>query len=66
MPNEDVIFDGNPLTDEGVAGDFAAAADLGVFLDFDERADFGLAPDLASVEIDELREPDILAQFYVI
>jgi hypothetical protein len=49
-----------------VAGDFAAAADLGVFLDFDERADFGLAPDLASVEIDELREPDILAQFYVI
>jgi hypothetical protein len=66
MPNEDVIFDGNPLTDEGVAGDFAAAADLGVFLDFDERADFGLASDLAPVEIDELREPDILAQFYVI
>ena len=38
------------------------SADRGVLLDLDERADLGLVADLAAVQVDELRELDVLAR----
>src|ERR1035441_5107189 len=65
VADEDVVFNGDAFADEGVAGDFAIAADSGVFLDFDKGADLGVVADLAAVEVDELREFYVLAEFDV-
>src|SRR5260370_4073382 len=62
MADEDVILDGDALTDEGVTLDLAAPAHLRIPLDLDERADLRLVADLASVQVDEARELDILAE----
>src|SRR5262249_60327050 len=59
VADEDVILDRHALADEGVARDLAAPSDRRVLLDFDERADLGLVADLAPIQVDELREPDI-------
>ena len=66
MSDEDVVFNHHTLADEGVAGDLAALADAGILLDLDESPDLGLVPDLASVQIDELRQPDLGAQLDVL
>ncbi len=50
------------FADEGVAGNLAARADVGVLLNLDKGADLGVVADLTAVEIDELRELDVLAQ----
>src|SRR4029077_17051027 len=47
------------------AGDFAVAADPGVLLDLDKRADLGVIANFAAVQVDELREFDVLAQLDV-
>src|SRR5688572_1835811 len=65
MADEDLILDGHAFTDERMARDLAAAADAGVFLDFDEGADFGFVADVAAVEVDELRQFDVLAKLDV-
>ena len=62
VPNEDVVFDRDPFADEGVAGDLAALADAGVLLDLDKGADLRLVSDFASIEIDELGEPNVLPE----
>ncbi len=66
MADEDVVLDGHPFTDEGVAGDLAVAADCGVLLDFNEGADLGVVADRAAVEVDEFGELDVLSQFHVV
>ena len=62
MPDEDIVFDDDAFADKGVTGDLAALTHRRIFLDFHERTDLGLVPDLAPVQIDELRKPDILPQ----
>src|SRR5208282_3638884 len=66
MADEHAVADYDAGADETVAGDFAAAADLRRLLDLDEGANAGLVTDLASVEVDERRQPHVLAEFYII
>jgi hypothetical protein len=66
MSYEDIIFDGYPLTDEGVAGYLAVFTDDGALLDFDKGAYFCVVSYLAAVKIDEPGEFDIFTQTYAI
>src|SRR6516165_325039 len=63
VPNEDVVFDGDPLAHEGVARDLASLADGRVLLNFDKGSDFCLVSNFATVEVDELRELYIRPEF---
>ena len=65
VADEDVVLDRHAFADERVARDLAAAADRRVLLDLDERADLRLVADLAAVEVDELRQPDVLPELDV-
>jgi hypothetical protein len=49
-----------------VTGDFATVSDACVLLYFDERAYLAIVSDLASVEVDELTQPDVLSELHVI
>ena len=48
-----------------MAGNLAAFSDTRVLLDLNEGADPCLVPDLAAVEIDELRKPYVLPQLHI-
>src|ERR1035438_7625125 len=63
MTDEDVILDHDPFTDEGVTGNLAALANRSVLLNLDKGADLGIVAYLTTVEVDELRQPHIRAQF---
>ncbi len=63
VADEDVVLDRHTFADERVTRDLAAPPDGRVFLDLDERPDRRLIADLAAVEIDELRELDVLPSF---
>ena len=65
VADEDLILNGDALTDKSVALNFAVSADSGVFLYLDEGANLGAVTDGAAVEIDEIVELDIVAQLYV-
>src|SRR5438309_4489262 len=65
MADEDVILDRHAFTDEGVARNLAPPADLRILLDLDERSDLRFVADLAAVQVDELRELDVLPQLDV-
>ena len=65
MADEDVVVDRHALTDERVARNLAPAADCRVLLDFDECANLRLVADLASVQVDETRQLDVVAQLHV-
>ena len=65
VADEDIILDGYALTDERVTGNLASSADDGVLLNLDEGSDFGFVADLASIQIDELGQLDMLPQFHV-
>ena len=60
MADEDVVLDRHAFTDEGVARNLAPPADLCILLDLDERSDLRFVADLAAVQVDELRELDVL------
>jgi hypothetical protein len=49
-----------------VAGDLAALAYTDILLYLDEGPDLRFVPDLASVQIDELRQPDIGTELHVL
>jgi len=66
VADEDAVFDHNSRADEAVTGYFAALADARLLLNFDERADASIVANLASIEIDEWREPDILAELDIV
>ena len=66
MSDEDIIFDGHSLANEGVTGDLAASAYCGIFLDLNEGAYFCVVTDSASVKIDEFGEFYVLSEFYII
>jgi hypothetical protein len=66
VPDEYIVLDDNAFADKTVAGDLTTFAHRHIFLDFHERTDLRLIPDLAPVQIYELREPDIGSQFYIV
>jgi hypothetical protein len=49
VAHEDIVFDGDPFADEGVAGDLAVFTNPGVFLDFYESTDLGVVSNRATV-----------------
>jgi hypothetical protein len=49
VTNKDAVFNGHPLADEGMAGDFHLAPDLGSLLNLHERADPGPVAYFAAV-----------------
>src|SRR6266850_2195840 len=65
VADEDVVLDDDPLAHEGVARDLAVLADLGVLLNLDEGPDLGVVAHLTPVEVDELRQPDAVAELHV-
>src|SRR3989454_11105979 len=65
VANEDVVLDCHAFTDEGVAGNLAPPAHLRILLDLDERPDLRFVADLAAVQVDELRELNVLPQLDV-
>jgi hypothetical protein len=62
MADEAVVFDGDALADKRVRADFAAGADVRVFLDLDECADFCFVADRTTIEVDEGEDSRVLAQ----
>jgi hypothetical protein len=65
VPDEDIVLNRYALTDKAVTRYLAAASDAGILLDLDKCAYLRLVADFATVQVDELREPDILAKFDV-
>ena len=66
VADEDVVFNRDAFTDEGVARNLASATDLRVLLDLDKCANLRLVSDLTTIEVDEFRETNVLAQFHVV
>ena len=60
MTDEYVVLDSHAFTDKRVTGNLAILPNDGILLNFDKRADFSVVANLASVEIDELGELDVL------
>jgi hypothetical protein len=58
MANEGLVFDGHSAADEGVARNLAALADARALLDLNKRSNSGFVPDLATVKVDETKQPD--------
>src|SRR6185437_1090359 len=65
VTNEHAIFDRHALANEAMARDLAAFPDRCILLDLYESADLCFVADLASVEIDELRQFDIAPELYI-
>ena len=65
MADENVVLDIHALTDESVAGDFAAAADAGILLDFDKRTDLCFISNFTAVDVDEFGQLDVFPELYV-
>src|SRR5271157_5512162 len=65
MANEDIVLDGYPLANKGMARNLAALADFGVFLHLNKCSDLCLVPDFAAVQIDELGQFHITTQLYI-
>ena len=66
MPNEDIVLDGYAFAYKGMAGDLAVFAYGGVFLDFYKGANLGVIADGAAVEVDEVGELYVMAEFDVV
>src|ERR1039457_3081920 len=58
---KNVVLDRHALADKGVTGDLAHFADAGVLLDFDKGTNLCLVADLATVQVDKLREANIVS-----
>ena len=65
MSHKHFVLDDHAFTDKGVTGDLAALADPRVFLDLNEGPDFRIVADVASVEVGEPEDTDVLAEFDV-
>ena len=49
VTNKNIVFNGHPLADEGMAGDLAIFADFNALLNFNECANLRIVADLAAV-----------------
>src|SRR5258706_92922 len=58
-PNKDPVSNGDPLRNENESLDLAAATDTNTTANLDKSADLCLVPDLASIEIDQIRLEDL-------
>jgi hypothetical protein len=65
VANKHFVFDSDAGTNERVAGNFAALADVRVALNLDERADSRRVADAASVEIYERSKLHSITQHHV-
>ena len=65
MSDEDAFLDRYALTNECVAGNLAVVPHFRVFLNLHESADLRFVADFTTVQVDELRQLDILAELYV-
>src|SRR3989441_7351361 len=65
VAQENIVFNGHPFTDEGMAGNFAIPADLGAFLNLDKSAYLGVVANFATIEIDEFRELYVFSQLHI-
>lgn len=65
MPNENLGFDRNPLTNGGTTRDFASLADFRAFWDFDKGSYPRVVANFAPVEIDETVDANIASQFHI-
>src|SRR5260370_35129797 len=62
MTYEHTVFDAYPLANKSVAGNLAAPSHTCVLLDFNEGADLCIVSYLATIEVDESGEFDIVAK----
>jgi hypothetical protein len=65
MTDEHVVLDVHSLANKAMARDLAALADFGVLLHLDKGADLCLISNFTTVEIDELGQFNIAAEFNV-
>ena len=65
VSDKNVVLQSYAFADEGVAGNFTAAANFCAFLDFDKRADFYIVADFTAVKIGEAENADISAQLHI-
>src|SRR6202022_2213208 len=65
VPDKNIVFNDYAFADKSMARNFTAPPYLGIFLNFYKRADLSLVANLASIKIDELGEPHVLANFHV-
>ena len=65
MTDEAILPDTHELADEGVALHSGARADGDPPLDLDERADEHAVSERATVEVDEIKDPNIAPQLNV-
>ncbi len=65
VPDKDLVLDRDPLTNKGVARDFTVAAYPSAFLNFDERPNLAAIADFTAVEVDEVVDDYIAAEFNV-
>src|SRR5258708_31830858 len=64
MADEHVVLNLYSFTHKRMARNFAAFSHTRILLDFNESAYLGFIADFAAVQIDELGEPDVLAELY--
>ena len=62
VADEDLVFDGNALTDKSMARDFAVATHARALLNFDEGTNPGAIVDLATVQVDEVVNDYVTAE----
>jgi hypothetical protein len=65
VPHKHIVFDKDAFTDKGMAGNLAVFTDFGAFLYFHKCADLGVVADVTTIEIDEVIDFDIFAEFDV-
>jgi hypothetical protein len=65
VADENFVFDRHAFANETVTRDFAVAADARLFLNLDEGSDGGCIANLATIEIYEVVDFDVAAQFDV-
>ena len=61
MPNENIVFDGDALTNEGVTRDLASPSNYSILLDFDKCTDLCVIADFAPIEVNEYGKLDIFS-----
>jgi hypothetical protein len=65
VPDENLIFQRHTFTDECVARNLAAVANLGTLLDFHKGSNLHIIADFTTVKIGEIVNPDIFTQLDV-
>src|SRR6267143_304270 len=65
MPYKNLVLDGHPFTDEGMARDLAVAPYPCPFLDFDKGPNPAAVTDLTPIEIHKVVNRHVLTKFHI-